>query len=201
MTYQNIGYWIGQSNDTSTGRHPTGWTTGQRWLETAPEWMAMYDAENAAGHDTSTGTHPTGWVSGQPWSTTASQWKAMYDTLFAQRPPAGTGWMVTASRGNKGAVQVTLNKAGYWFAYVNGGLTSDVSGTHYEGNVYMDGAPSRQWRAHDGRCIMSTGWAAPVFASNGQVLNASFDVDSGDVGMDWPFTLYAVFVPTQAYPV
>lgn len=45
MTVQNLGYWIAQANDGSTGRHPTGWTTGQRWSETASEWMAMYDAK------------------------------------------------------------------------------------------------------------------------------------------------------------
>ena len=44
MTYQSMGYWVGQANDTSTGTHPTGWTNGQRYSETAAEWKAMYDA-------------------------------------------------------------------------------------------------------------------------------------------------------------
>ena len=43
MTYQNLGYWVGQANDLSTGAHPTGWANGQRWSETATEWQAMYD--------------------------------------------------------------------------------------------------------------------------------------------------------------
>ena len=44
MTYQNLGYWIGQANDLSTGAHPPGWSNGQRWSETATEWQAAYDA-------------------------------------------------------------------------------------------------------------------------------------------------------------
>ena len=48
MTYQNLGFWIGQANDTSTGRHPTGWTNGQRWSETAGEWTTMYDTSQSA---------------------------------------------------------------------------------------------------------------------------------------------------------
>jgi len=51
MTYQNLGYWIGQANDLSTGAHPPGWSNGQRWSETATEWMndrdAWYNQANA----------------------------------------------------------------------------------------------------------------------------------------------------------
>lgn len=83
MTYQNLGYWVAQANDLSTGSHPTGWTSGQRWSETAGEWMTMYNAAYTSAHDTSTGSHPTGWVSGQLWSTTAGQWIPMYNAEFA----------------------------------------------------------------------------------------------------------------------
>lgn len=82
MTYQNIGYWVGQANDSSTGSHPTGWTTGQRWSETAGEWQTMYNTEYGTARDTSGGGHPTGWVSGQLWSTTASQWNTMYTAEY-----------------------------------------------------------------------------------------------------------------------
>jgi hypothetical protein len=82
VTYQNLGYWVGQANDNSTGNHPTGWTTGQRWSETAGEWQTMYNTEYVAARDTSTGQHPTGWASGQLWSVTATQWNGMWNTEY-----------------------------------------------------------------------------------------------------------------------
>jgi hypothetical protein len=85
MTYaaSQVAYWVGQANDQSTGNHPTGWTTGQRWSETSSEWQTMYDTQYATARDTSTGTHPTGWTNGQLWSETASEWKAMHDVEYA----------------------------------------------------------------------------------------------------------------------
>ena len=85
MTYaaSTVSYWVGQANDSSTGNHPTGWTSGQRWSETAGEWQAMYDTQYSTARDTSTGTHPTGWTNGQLWSETASEWQAMHDTEYA----------------------------------------------------------------------------------------------------------------------
>jgi len=79
-----MGFWIGQANDLSTGRHPTGWTSGQRWSETAGEWLTMYDSEFAQARDTSTGSHPTGWSNGQLWSETSSEWMAMYNAKVAE---------------------------------------------------------------------------------------------------------------------
>lgn len=98
MTYQNLGYWVGQANDSSTGNHPTGWSSGQRWSETAGEWQTMFNTEYSAARDVSAGQpgkpsgtqHPTGWASGQLWSVTATQWNGMW----------GTEW--TAARDNSG---------------------------------------------------------------------------------------------------
>ncbi len=86
-----VSYWVGQANDFSTGPHPTGWTSGQRWSETAEEWRLM--AINASGTaiDTSTGRHPVGWSSGQYWSETAAEWMAMYDTEFANARDTSAG--------------------------------------------------------------------------------------------------------------
>lgn len=84
MTYQNLGYWIGQANDNSTGRHPVNWATGQRWSETSTEWLAMYDSEYAKARDTSVGPHPTGWTSGQLYSETADEWMAMYNAKVSE---------------------------------------------------------------------------------------------------------------------
>jgi len=125
MTYQNLGYWVGQANDLSTGNHPTGWTNGQRWSETASEWQTMFNTEYSSARDTSVGQpgkpsgnqHPTGWVSGQLWSVTATQWNGMWGTewtnardnsagqsgngLAAQHPTgwvAGQQWSATAQQ-------------------------------------------------------------------------------------------------------
>jgi hypothetical protein len=67
MTYQNLGYWIGQANDTSTGRHPPGWTNGQRWSESATEWMADRDA-NATNASTWQGRADQAWGPSRVWN-------------------------------------------------------------------------------------------------------------------------------------
>jgi hypothetical protein len=84
MTYQNLGYWIGQANDTSTGTHPPGWTNGQRWSETAGEWQGDRNAWYGNAVDTSGGRHPPGWSNGQLWSETATEWMNDRDAWYNQ---------------------------------------------------------------------------------------------------------------------
>lgn len=93
MTYaaSTVGYWVGQANDSSAGPHPTGWTSGQRWSETAEEWRVMQVNAVGAGTDNSTGRHPTGWTNGQLWSETAAEWMAMYDLEFANARDTSAG--------------------------------------------------------------------------------------------------------------
>jgi len=90
MTYaaSAVSYWVGQANDSSTGTHPPGWASGQRWSATANSWMNVYNTEYANARDNSAGQpgkpggiqHPTGWVAGQLWSATATQWNTMWGT-------------------------------------------------------------------------------------------------------------------------
>lgn len=109
--------------------------------------------------------------------------------------------VLTASRGNKGPLAVTCNRTGYWVAYAFGGLDQDVSGTHYEGDIFMDDEPSRMWRSHDGRAVIAIVWTTPRFRSAGQNINVNMTMPGGqDIGYDYGWTLYAVFVPTPAYP-
>lgn len=99
MTYQNLGYWVAEANDSSTGNHPTGWTIYQRWSETASEWATMYNTEYANARDNSAGqpnkpsgtAHPTGWTSGQFWSATATQWNTMWGTEWTNARDTSTG--------------------------------------------------------------------------------------------------------------
>lgn len=82
MTYQNLGYWIGQANDLSTGSHPVGWTSGQRWSETASEWMSMYNAmladRNAWQSNANTAYDSGTWGVGTHWH---SRWTTTNNDL------------------------------------------------------------------------------------------------------------------------
>lgn len=103
MTYQNLGYWVGQSNDTSTGSHPTGWTNGQRWSETASEWQTMYSA-SASDATLWHGRADQAWGTSRVWSSGES-WEAAYTRVL----PAGSG--STARRYTAGFTSVTANNA------------------------------------------------------------------------------------------
>lgn len=80
MTYpaSTIAYWVGQANDLSTGAHPPGWTSGQRWSETAGEWKAVYDSSQAAlaamtaDRDTWTGRANQAYGPGRVWNSPPS---------------------------------------------------------------------------------------------------------------------------------
>jgi hypothetical protein len=103
MTYQNLGYWIGQANDTSTGTHPPGWANGQRWSETAGEWQVDRNSWYGNAVDTSTGAHPPGWSNGQLWSETATEWmndrNAVYTSRYNEGYAAGAASKTTTAVG------------------------------------------------------------------------------------------------------
>jgi hypothetical protein len=170
MTYQNLGYWVGQANDSSTGNHPTGWTTGQRWSETAGEWQTMYNTEYASARDTSTGQHPTGWASGQLWSVTATQWNGMWNTEYTNardnsagqasqglgpQHPNGYGvgqqWSLTAQQWcDMWATEwrAARDPQGYAYSYPGQGANAvywSQTAAYWKGQADWYWGPSRQW--------------------------------------------------------
>ena len=193
MTVQNLGYWIGQANDGSTGRHPTGWTTGQRWSETAGEWMAMYDAK----------------------VTELAAMTADRDAWIAEanrRLPAGSGGTPTivdvtsgftesnANTGYKQYFQYTLPTTGYWqihleYSYDNGAGQADLY---------------TRWQGPDGSFTADTPY---VWTSRTGVLVADYALLWGAGGIvryqarstnGTPYLARhgctATFVPTPTYP-
>jgi hypothetical protein len=174
MTYaaSQVGYWVGQANDNSSGTHPTGWTSGQRWSETAGEWQTMYDTQYATARDTSTGSHPVGWTNGQLWSETASEWQTMYNTEFAaardnssgqtgrpsglQHPTGWTAnqlWSETASEWN--AMWVTewntaRDPQGFSYSYPGQAANAvfwSQSAQYWRGQADYYWGPSRVWNS------------------------------------------------------
>lgn len=203
----SAGIWVARGN--------THWGPSRQWNQ-GLSWEAMYGTSQS---DLTAMTNDRNY-----WKTTVAHddpnvWDNRYNAGYsagntagynagyaagvaaggAAAPPVGT-IILTASRGDKGQVSVTLNKAGYWFAYCNGGFTGDQSDVHYEGDVSMDSAPTYEWRTHNGRSIIATGWSAPIFAGNGQPLAARWTAGGDNPALDWAFTLYACFVPTKQYP-
>ena len=174
MTYaaSQVAYWVGQANDLSTGQHPTGWTSGQRWSETAEEWRLMFANAANAGIDTSTGRHPTGWSSGQMWSETAAEWMAMYDIEYAAardnssgqpNKPSGTAhptgwtagqlWSETATEWNTmwGTEWVNSHDP-QGFAYSYPGQSANAvywsqSAAYWKGQTDYYWGPSRLWNS------------------------------------------------------
>lgn len=172
MTYaaSTVAYWVGQANDLSTGSHPTGWTSGQRWSETSNEWQTMYTTEYGNARDTSIGSHPTGWVSGQLWSTTASQWNTMYTTQYnaardtsggqtnsglgAQHPSGWTNaqlWQTTAEQWNGmwgTEWRAARDPQGYTYSYPGQGANAvywSQSAQYWRGQADYYWGPSRVW--------------------------------------------------------
>jgi len=174
MTYaaSQVAYWVGQANDLSTGQHPTGWSSGQRWSETAEEWRLMFASAATAGIDTSTGRHPTGWTSGQYWSETAAEWMAMYDIEYAAardnssgqpnkpsgviHPPGyatGQLWSVTATQWNSawtGEWNLSHDPQGFAHSYpgqaANAVYWSSSAG-YWRGQADNYWGPSRTWNS------------------------------------------------------
>jgi hypothetical protein len=173
MTYaaSQVGYWVGQANDNSTGVHPpSGYTPGQRWSTTSTQWQTGYNTEYANARDNSTGPHPTGWVSGQLWSTTAGQWYPMYvaeynnarDTgagqsssgLGQQHPPGwgnGQFYSTTAEQWNAqwgSEWRNARDPQGYSFSYPGQGVNAvfwSQSAQYWRGQADYYWGPSRQW--------------------------------------------------------
>ena len=123
MTYQNLGFWIGQANDTSGGRHPTGWTSGQRWSETSGEWMVMYDtsqsdlANMTTDRNTWQGRANNAWGTSRSWSVGES-WEAAYNRVLPPSSIQGTD----TSMGNVGPIS-----RGTW-TRASGGYTCPITG-------------------------------------------------------------------------
>jgi hypothetical protein len=170
MTYQNIGYWVGQANDNSTGPHPTGWSTGQRWLETAEEWRLMWNVASTNGIDHSTGRHPTGWTDGQLWSETAQEWMTMYDLEYAtardnsggqtsqglgpQHPngyTVGQLWSLTAQQWTDMWAtewRAARDPQGYAYSYPGQGANAvywSQTAAYWKGQADYYWGPTRQW--------------------------------------------------------
>jgi len=173
MTYaaSQVGYWVGQANDNSTGTHPpSGYTPGQRWFTTSSQWQTVYSTEYANARDNSTGQHPTGWVSGQFWSTTASQWVPMYNAEFANardnsggqasgglgpQHPNGYGsgqfWSTTAQQWCdmwSGEWHNSHDPQGYSFSYPNAGPNAvywSQTASYWRSQTDYYYGPSRVW--------------------------------------------------------
>lgn len=172
MTYaaSQVGYWVGQANDNSTGTHPPGYTPGQRWSTTSNVWQTSYNTEYANARDTSTGSHPTGWVSGQLWSTTAGQWIPMYvaeynnarDTgggqgssgLGTQHPPGwgnGQFYSTTAEQWNAqwgGEWRNARDPQGYPYSYPGQGANAvfwSQTAAFWKGQADYYWGPNRSW--------------------------------------------------------
>jgi hypothetical protein len=220
MTYQNLGYWVGQANDTSTGRHPTGWTSGQRWSETASEWLAMYDqsqsdlaAANAAlaamttDRNTWKSRADQAWGASRVWNNGES-WEAAYTRVL----PAGSGGTPVISDVTGAFTQNNANTSyqnfftwtipttGYWvihlqYSYDNGAGQADLY---------------TRWQSPDGTL---TGEAPYIWTSRTGVLQAYYTLLWGAGGIvryqarstnGGPYLARhgctATFVPTQAYP-
>jgi hypothetical protein len=114
MTYQNLGYWVGQANDLSTGTHPTGWTNGQRWSETSTEWQAMYDAM-LTNYNNSQAALSAMTTDRNYWKTTVAHddpdvWNTRYNAGYS------------AGAGSKTTTAVSAGTAG------TGGLSGSYSG-------------------------------------------------------------------------
>lgn len=219
MTYQNLGYWVGQANDTSTGRHPTGWTNGQRWSETANEWMAMYDTAISqrdalqaaltamtADRDLWQSRANQAWGPSRVWNNGES-WEAAYSRVL----PAGSGANpvvvdVTAGFTQSNAntsfqnfFQWTIPTTGYWiiklqYSYDNGASQADLY---------------TRWQIPDGNF---TAEAPYIWTSRTGVLQAEYALIWGAGGIvryqarstnGGPYlarhTCTATFVPTQTY--
>jgi hypothetical protein len=92
MTYaaSTVAYWVGQANDQSTGTHPTGWTNGQRWSETATEWQAMYDGVSASlaamttDRNTWQGRANNAWGPTRVWNS-GSSYETLYNDMSSQK--------------------------------------------------------------------------------------------------------------------
>jgi hypothetical protein len=103
MTYaaSTVSYWVGQANDTSTGAHPTGWASGQRWSETAAEWQAMQSSTSASltamttDRDLWLGRANNAWGPTRVWNNSTS-WEAYYNDMVSQKTTwesrANTAW-------------------------------------------------------------------------------------------------------------
>lgn len=79
-----ISYFSKEAIDLSTGSHPTGWVSGQRWYTTSAQWQAMFQSSNNAAFDPETFSYS---YPGQPantklWSDTAQYWKTQTDTAW-----------------------------------------------------------------------------------------------------------------------
>jgi hypothetical protein len=214
MTYQNLGYWIGQANDLSTGSHPSGWTSGQRWSETASEWQVMYNSMSA---DATTwhGRADQAWGPSRVWGSGES-WEQAYNRVL---PPAGVLVYDTAltatgafTRGIWTAFggSWTVPISGYYALYaecVNLFTNSNNDSIDY---AYMrfviGGTPSTQG-TNGHRYSIDTPSQHSVFShvllSAGQVVTVQVNHSANQSGTTAAFgnaTLKARFMPTQANP-
>ena len=211
MTYQNLGYWIGQANDSSTGRHPTGWTSGQRWSETAGEWTVMYDSSQSALTSMTTDRNY--------WKTTVAHddpnvYTNRYNDGYAQattdkQPPASatqtnvTGPSVTwGAAGETTILSYTIPKAGYyWMA----GVVTVWSGVGDQVTFRLRAAGTLIsamgiWNVEYYATPLMTG-TAPVLMSAGQAVTLTGQSASQPANNIAAQTMLSVgFVPTQAYP-
>ena len=193
MTYQNLGYWIGQANDTSTGSHPTGWTNGQRWSETASEWQTMY---NTASGDATLwhGRADQAWGASRVWSSGES-WEAAYTRVL---PPAGPVTVTTSGSGGNGTIMsATTDRAGYWSGAFHGNLAAGASAGQL---VYsMTGALTDSANVDASGTASLSGTAGLFAAAAYCAAGATVSVTCNDQGTI-SGSLILTFIPTAAYP-
>jgi hypothetical protein len=187
MTYaaSTVAYWVGQANDASTGTHPTGWTTGQRWSETASEWQAMYDGVSASltamttDRNTWTTRANQAWGPSRVWNSGSS-----YETLYNDMSSQKSTW---ESRANQawGPNRVWNNGSSWEALYNDMVVQRDAWITNYNNMVanrdYWMGQANYYWgpsRAHGS----GSTWE--------QLYNASY---CGGAGGDTPYACTGYF--------
>lgn len=195
MTYaaSQVSYWVGQANDTSTGSHPSGWTNGQRWSETASEWLAMY---NSSQSQLATMT------------TNYNNQVAAYNALLnGLNNPEGLvyvaislGW--PGQNATSGTATLTLSRTGHWFvgAVVDGTVNLQSYGSTITVNVggVMSASKTTNCGANSGTQQYHAGFQIDGDFSAGQVIQANVSnqwVVSGSIGG----TLFAHFIPNATY--
>lgn len=168
------------------------WNSGTSWESQA--------AANDAARATWQGRADQAWGASRVWSSGES-WEQAYNRVL---PPAAPITLSAAGGPNTGAsgtmCSITVNRAGYWYFSFAGSWTGNSSDG--PNSVTIVGHGGSGTANGDAAGSGNAGWnlgccdTVPRLLSNGAVVSVNWTLGGGQIAG----TLYAMFVPTQAYP-